>query len=91
MIKNISAITASSFLSMLFLGVAATLIGAAARNIGLTPNEIGLMITFQILGFMISVLISSALADYHEKLRNPLNWQFYSLCGLSFFLSDSNL
>jgi FHS family glucose/mannose:H+ symporter-like MFS transporter len=69
MIKNISVITASSYLSMLFLGVAATLIGAAARNIGLTPYDIGLMITFQNLGFMLSVMISGALADSHEKPR----------------------
>lgn len=69
MIKNIPAITASSYLSMFFLGVAATLIGAAARNIGLSPYEIGLMITFQNLGFMISVMISGALADSHEKPR----------------------
>jgi FHS family glucose/mannose:H+ symporter-like MFS transporter len=69
MIKNISGITASSYLSMLFLGVAATLIGAAARNIGLTPYEIGLMITFQNLGFMVSVMISGALADSQEKPR----------------------
>jgi len=67
MIKNISGITASSYLSMLFLGVAGTLIGAAARNIGLTPYEIGLMITFQNLGFMVSVMISGALADSREK------------------------
>jgi hypothetical protein len=33
-----------------FLGVAATLIGAVAGNIDLTPYEIGLMITFQNLG-----------------------------------------
>ncbi len=52
MIKNISAIIASSYPSMLFLlGVAATLIGATAGTIGLTPYEIGLMITFQNLGF----------------------------------------
>ena len=35
MIKNVSVITASSYISMLFLGVAGTLVGAASRNIGL--------------------------------------------------------
>lgn len=69
MIKNISVITASSYTSMLFLGVAGTLIGAASRNIGLTPFEIGLMIAIQNLGFMLSVLISGALADTVEKPR----------------------
>ncbi len=67
MIKNIKAITASSYLSMLFLGIAGALVGAAARNIGLSPYEIGLMITFQNLGFMLSVMISGALADSHDK------------------------
>jgi predicted MFS family arabinose efflux permease len=69
MIKNIPVITASAYLSMLFLGVASSLVGAAARNIGLTPFQIGLMIAFQNLGFMLSVLISGALADTHEKPR----------------------
>jgi MFS family permease len=69
MIKNVSVITASSYTSMLFLGVAGTLIGAASRNIGLSPFEIGLMIAIQNLGFMLSVLISGALADTVEKPR----------------------
>jgi hypothetical protein len=51
---------------MLFLGVAATLIGAAPGNIGLTPYEIGLMIAFQNLGFMIFAMISGA-------QRTPMN------------------
>jgi fucose permease len=69
MIKNIPAITASSYLSMLFLGVAATLVGAASRNIGLSPFEIGLMIAVQNLGFMLSVMVAGALADTVEKPR----------------------
>ena len=89
MIKNISAITASSYLSMLFLGVAATLIGAAAGNIGLTPYEIGLLITFQNLGFMISVMISGALADSHEKPRILLIGSLIlSAALLSFYLTQ---
>lgn len=67
MIKNVSLITASSYISMLFLGVAGTLIGAASRNIGLSPFEIGLMIAIQNLGFMVSVMVSGALADTVEK------------------------
>lgn len=69
MIRNIKAITTASFLSMLFLGVSSSLIGAAARNIGLTPYQIGLMLTVQNLGFMVSVLISGALADTYPKPR----------------------
>jgi FHS family glucose/mannose:H+ symporter-like MFS transporter len=89
MIKNISVITASSYLSMLFLGVAATLIGAAARNIGLTPYDIGLMITFQNLGFMLSVMISGALADSHEKPRILfIGSLILSAAFLSFYLTQ---
>ena len=69
MIKNITAITASSYLGMFFLGVAASLIGAAARNIGLSPYQIGLMITAQNIGFMLAVLVSGALADTYAKSK----------------------
>ncbi len=89
MIKNTSAITASSYLSMLFLGVATTLIGAAAGNIDLTPYEIGLMITFQNLGFIISVMISGALADTLEKPRILLIGSLIlSAAFLSFYLTQ---
>lgn len=67
MVKNTSIITSSSYISMLLLGVAATLIGASARNIGLSPYEISLMIMIQNLGFMVSVMISGALADTYSK------------------------
>ena len=67
MIRNTKAITMSSYLSILFLGVGITIVGAAARNIGLTPFQIGLLISLQNLGFMISVIISGALSDTHEK------------------------
>ena len=69
MINNKSLITASSYTSMLLLGVAATLIGAAARNIGLSPYEISLMIMAQNFGFMVSVMISGAMADTYSKPR----------------------
>jgi fucose permease len=88
MIRNIPVITASSYLSMLFLGVASSLIGAAARNIGLTPFQIGLMIAFQNLGFMISVLISGTLADTYEKPRLLLIGSLIlSPAFLTFYLS----
>jgi fucose permease len=67
MIKNVKAITASCYLSMFFLGVSASLIGAAARNIGLSPYQIGLLIAVQQVGFLLSVSISGALSDTHEK------------------------
>jgi MFS family permease len=69
MIRNTKLITASSFTSMFFLGVGAAIIGAAARNIGLNPFQIGLLITVQNIGFMFSVIISGALSDTHEKPR----------------------
>lgn len=69
MIKNIKAITLATYFTMFFLGVASSLIGAAARNIGLTPYQIGLLTSIQNVGFMISVSISGALADTHEKPR----------------------
>jgi fucose permease len=69
MIQNKSLITASSYISMLLLGVGASLIGAAARNIGLSPYEISLMLLVQNLGFMISVMISGAMADSYSKPR----------------------
>jgi predicted MFS family arabinose efflux permease len=67
MIKSVKAITASSYLSMFFLGVSASLLGAAARNIGLSPSQIGLLIAAQNLGFILSVSVSGALSDTHEK------------------------
>jgi MFS family permease len=66
-IRNIKAITASSFICMFFLGVGATIIGAAARNIGLSPYQIGLLIAIQNIGFMISVIITGTLSDTYEK------------------------
>lgn len=65
--KNTVALTLASYLSMLFLGVASSLIGGAARNIGLEPIQIGLMIAVQNFGFMTAVLLSGAISDVHEK------------------------
>lgn len=41
------AATALSFTSMFFLGVGITVLGAAARNIGLDAHEIGMLRTVQ--------------------------------------------
>lgn len=67
--NNVKALTGSAYLSMLFLGIASTMIGAAARNIGLTPFQIGLFLTAQNAGFMIGVSVAGALADSYEKPR----------------------
>ena len=69
MIRSVKAITASCYLSMFFLGVSASLIGAAARNIGLSPYEIGLLIAAQQVGFLLSVSVSGALSDTYQKPR----------------------
>jgi predicted MFS family arabinose efflux permease len=68
-IRNIKAVTASSYIAMLFLGLASSLVGAAARNIGLSPSQIGLMIAAQNVGFGLSVWLSGALADTRPKPR----------------------
>jgi fucose permease len=67
MIRSVRAITASCYLSMFFLGVSASLVGAAARNIGLSPYEIGLLIAAQQVGFLLSVSVSSTLSDTYQK------------------------
>jgi len=89
MIKNVKAITASSYLSMFFLGVASALIGAAARNIGLSPYQIGLIIAVQNVGFAISVSLSGALSDTCEKPKILLMGSLL-LAGsfLTFYLSQ---
>ena len=69
MIRSSALLTASSFVSMFFLGVLIAIVGAAAKNIGLEPYQIGLLITSQNIGFVISVALSGILADVHEKPR----------------------
>ena len=90
MIHNIKAITAASFLSMLFLGVSSSLIGAASRNIGLSPYQIGLMIAIQNIGFMISVLISGAFADTYQKPRILMVGSIILTISLFLFYGWSN-
>ncbi len=69
MIRNVNALTSASYTSMFFLGVGSTIIGAAARNIGLFPYQIGLLLTVQNVGFILSVILSGALSDAYEKTR----------------------
>ncbi|TFG65391.1 MAG: MFS transporter [Spirochaetales bacterium] len=66
-IKSRPALTSFSFLSMFFLGVGTAVLGAASRNIGLSPFQIGLLISVQNLGFILSVAAAGALADSVQK------------------------
>ena len=69
MIRNIKALTLSAYISMMFLGVATAVVGAAARNINISAFEIGLLLAFQNLGFMVGVMVAGALADTRQKTR----------------------
>jgi len=88
--NNVKALTAASYLSMLFLGVSTSLIGAVARNIDLTPFQIGLYLTIQNVGFMIAVWVSGALADSVEKPRILLAGSLIlALSFFTFYLTES--
>jgi len=69
MIRNTPLLTASSYASMFFLGVGTAIIGAASGNIGLSPHQIGLLVSAQNVGFILAVLIAGALADSTQKPR----------------------
>jgi predicted MFS family arabinose efflux permease len=90
LIRNVKIITASSFVAMFFLGVGGALIGSAARDIGLTAPQIGVLIAAQNAGFLLSVGVAGALADTRSKPRLLL---IGSLClaiaFLTFYLSPS--
>ena len=86
MIRNIKIITASSFVAMLFLGIGGALIGSAARDIGLTASQIGVLVAAQNVGFLLSVGVAGAMADTHPKPRLLL---IGSLCLAIAFLTFS--
>ena len=69
MIRNRNILTMSSFTAMFFLGVGAAIIGAASRNIGLSPFQIGLLLAAQNIGFILSVITVGTLADSADKAR----------------------
>ena len=69
MIKSVRALTFSAYAAMLFLGITDALIGSAARQIGLSAPQIGLMIATMNVGFGIGVMVSGSLADTHPKPR----------------------
>lgn len=69
MIRNRNILTMSSFAAMFFLGVGSAIIGAASRNIGLSPFQIGLLLATQNIGFILSVITVGTLADSTDKAR----------------------
>jgi len=88
MIRNVKVLTASSYVSMLFLGLSTTLVGAAAKNIGLSPYQIGLLVAAQNVGFVLSVSLCGALADSYRKPRILLVGSCVLTVGLgAFYLS----
>jgi fucose permease len=75
---------------MLFLGVGSAIIGAASRNIGLSPFQIGLLLASQNVGFILSVISVGTLADSFDKAR--LMFAASLIIAVSFFffyLKDS--
>jgi MFS family permease len=68
-IKSPRALTYSSYAAMLFLGVAVSVIGSAARQMGLDPTQIGLLISIQSAGFAVGVVLTGSLADTYPKPR----------------------
>jgi FHS family glucose/mannose:H+ symporter-like MFS transporter len=75
---------------MLFMGVGGALIGAAARDIGLTVSQIGVLIAAQNLGFALSVIVAGARADTGSKPRILLIGSLIlGVSFLTFYLSAS--
>jgi MFS family permease len=69
MTGNTRLLTFSSYASMFFLGVGTAIIGAASGNIGLLPQQTGLLVSAQNVGFILAVLVAGALADSARKPR----------------------
>ena len=88
MIRNRSILTMSSFTAMFFLGVGAAIIGAASRNIGLSPVQIGLLLAAQNIGFILSVITVGTLADSADKAR--LLFAASLILAVSFFFFYQN-
>ena len=92
MLRSTKLLTLLSFLSMFFLGVGSTIIGAAARNIGWTPSQIGFMLALEHIGFMLAVILSGALADAYDKTKILFFGSLLLAFALyAFYLHDSFL
>ena len=65
------------------MGVGSAIIGAASRNIGLSPFQIGLLLAFQNVGFIVSVISVGILADRVDKAR--LMFASSLVIAISFF------
>ena len=90
MIRNRNILTMSSFTAMFFLGVGAAIIGAASRNIGLSPFQIGLLLATQNIGFILSVITVGTLADSADKARLLFAASIVTAVSFFFFyLKDS--
>jgi len=72
---------------MFFIGVGTAIIGAASRNIGLSPYHIGLLIAMQNIGFVFSVVTFGTLADRLEKTRLMLAASLVLTFSFFFFYS----
>ena len=83
MIRNRNILTMSSFTAMFFLGVGSAIIGAASRNIGLSPYQIGLLLATQNIGFILSVITVGTMADSTDKAR--LMFAASLIIAVSFF------
>jgi fucose permease len=83
MIRNRNILTLSSFTAMFFLGVGSAVIGAASRNIGLSPDQIGLLLASQNIGFILAVITVGTLADSTDKAR--LMFAASLIIAVSFF------
>ena len=83
MLQNRNGLTLSSFAAMFFLGVGSAIIGAASRNIGLSPFQIGLLLASQNVGFILSVITVGTLADSTDKAR--LMFAASLIIAVSFF------
>ena len=83
MIRSRNILTLSSFTAMFFLGVGSAVIGAASRNIGLSPDQIGLLLAIQNIGFILAVITVGTLADSTDKAR--LMFAASLIIAVSFF------
>ncbi len=68
-IRGKASITALAFTSMFFLGLGVTLIGATAHTVGITAEQVGILMTVKQLGFLSSIAVAGTLGDRRSKTR----------------------